>query len=238
MNYLDLMFFKPPGSASFENYLAHKGGMELFRAYIEHRTGDGERNAEKERQIIERLSVPFSSAPWSEDQDPNAPAVLGIDPEAEELTRELLQLHIMKELDSIIRDLLEICVGQSDDNNILAPNELLVDLRRALKIGRGHAPSDSTRIKRQREIEKLWIKAYFDMYRTLIFRSDSSIAEDIVRAIGVSKRTAFNCWVNLKECEPSAAHIANTVKIIKWGKRAHDAKTKPTVKKKRPDFKF
>lgn len=205
-------------------YRAHKGGIELFRAYTERRTADKERNEERERQIMERLNTPFIGIPFNEH---------------EELTRELLQMHIMKELDPVIQDLLKICESQLKPT---PPNELLVKLRNTLRIGLGHAPSDSARAEKQWEIEGLWIKAYLDMETTRIFRSESAIAEEIAKAVGMSKATVINCWNDLKEREPQqlefAKNIANTIKTIRWSKRAHDAKTKPTVKKKRPEFKF
>ncbi len=199
----DPAIFKEAGCDAFMKYRYHKSGIELFRAYIERRTADSQRNTEKEQQIIERMNNPSGNPP----------------DEYEEMTLELLRLHILKELDPIIKDLLTFCQKPPLDKDDQLPN-----LRSALRIGRGHTPSDSSRVEKQWEIERLWIKAYRDMETTRIYRSEEQILAEIAKAAGVGKTTALSCWRSLKEREPQqlkfSENIARIAIIVMRNKRA------------------
>ena len=178
-----------PGRDALIKYRAHGGGIELFRAYVERRAADKDCNQEKHAKLLHRLNgsngVPFK--------------------EFEEIGTDLLRLQILDELDPIIRDLLTFCDNQPK------VDDQLVNLRSALRIGKGHAPIDSSRAEIRWKIELWWINAFLQMGDTNIYRSENDIAEDIVNVFGVSKSTAFNHWRDKKEREPWQAKWANEI---------------------------
>ena len=183
-----------PGHDALTKYRAHGGGIELFRAYVQRRAVDKECNQEKHTELLQRLNssngIPFK--------------------EFEEAITDLLRLQILDELDPIIRDLLTFCENQP------IVDDQLVNLRSALRIGKGRAPIDSSRAEIRWEIELRWINAFLEMQDTKHFVSENQMAKQISKALSVSVSTAVNHWREKKAVEPWqekwAAEIAAAAK--------------------------
>ena len=186
--------YNPPGHDALTKYRAHGGGTELFRAYVERRAADKDCNQEKHAELLRRL---------------NGPHGIPIK-EFEEAGTDLLRLQILDELDPIIRDLLTFCENQPK------VDDQLVNLRRALRIGKGHAPIDSSMAEIRWEIQRRWINAFLEMQDTRHFVSENQMAKQISKALGVSVSTAVNHWREKKVVEPWqkrwAAEIAAAAK--------------------------
>lgn len=171
---------RPAGSVSLTKYLAHGGGIELFRAYVDRRNADQQANLKRKAEIIEALNantgVPFDVF--------------------DRLTSELTMLQILEELDPVINDLRRFCANSGPGNDQL-PN-----LRSALRIGDGRAPSDSETHERKWAVQQRWIDAYLAMQESGDHRSQNDIAKDIAKEFGVSTRKVIGDWAEKKLADP------------------------------------
>ena len=159
-------------------YMGHGGGIELFRAYVGQRRAVRQAKEQRKSEIIKAMEA-------------------GLSPEAfEQAASELLEMRILEELDPVIEDLLKFCKnpGQKDDQ--------LPNIRSALRIGVRRAPSDSEKAERKWAIQQRWIDAYLAMQETGAVRSENSIADEIAKDFGVTRRTAINHWNDKKKAEP------------------------------------
>lgn len=190
------------GSDALARYRAHGGGMELFRAYVERREADEDLNREKRSQLEAAFPKAGEGIPVEE---------------FTRLTAELLRMSILDELDPIIRNLLQFCENQP------SVDDQLVELRRALRIGKGTAPNESKAKERSWHIEKEWISAYVNMSETREFRSVDAIANEIANAMNISITTAKNYWNKKTRREPWVERWAN--EIIWMAKKPKKPKT-------------
>ena len=179
-----------PGRGALMRYWATHDGIELLRAFAERRKADRLRDEKRVTELMTSLPTPGRGVHSVE---------------FDEVTRELLRLDILSELDAVIADLLKFCADPGD------VDDQLPALRQALRIGRGHAPSDTARKDKHVEIERAWIAAYMRMESDGKFRPERVIAEEIAKRTGVVATTAFNCWRALKEREPTQKRWSDRV---------------------------
>jgi hypothetical protein len=171
-------------------YRAAHDGIELLRAFAERRKADRLRDEQRIAELMASLPTPER----------------GVHPDKfDEVTSELLRLDILSELDAVVADLLKFCKKPG-------PVDLqLPALRQALRIGRGHAPSDTARKDKHVEIERAWIAAYMRMESDGKFRPERDVAEEIAKRTGVVATTVFNCWRALKERAPAQKRWSDRV---------------------------
>ncbi len=192
--------------------------MELFRAYTERRNADKQENDSHLFELIKEIEGGTTLDRFAA------------------VANELVMLNILNELDPVIADLLKFC------NNSGPGSEQLVNLRSALRIGKGHAPSDSAAEMLKREVQAQWIAAYNEMEAEVVHISENCIADKVAKATGVSRATAISHWRALKSIAPSQARwalqIANRARISDAHRRivARPLRPKPTAKLKRLTF--
>lgn len=194
-----------PGSQLLTDYHRHSSGIDLFRAYLERRKADHEKN---EKWRLSHLdNIPFADADSVFDAN--------------------IFLCILDALDPAIQDIVKFCEapGPVDDQ--------LPNIRSALRIGKHHAPSDSEIEKRKWHIVSLWCQAYIKMESHQdIYKSETALKKEIAAKAEVSESTALNHWKELKKNEPWQAkwakQIATRAKNI--DSRVDAGATKPTSK--------
>lgn len=197
------------GRKALDKYLAHGGGIDLFRAYVERRDADRQTNAKIYAETLKRMESP-SGLPSEEF-------------ECASLT--ILRHRILEELDPVIKDILKFCENQPPVDDQL-PN-----LRSALRIGKGHAPIDSIRIKIKWEVQQRWIAAYMTMQDTRVYVSANKLAANIANETGISAATAINHWNEKLASEPWQGKWAQ--EIINGAKKKKKAPSKKAPSSKR-----
>lgn len=174
-------------------YRSHSGGIELFRAYLERRKADKDKNDEREKELNFARSQVGHIGHWVSLQ------------EVEGIRNELVWLHVLSELDLIVDGILQFC------ENMPHEDDQLRNLRKILRIAKGNAPYDSALTEKQWEVEQLWVTAYLEMQKSRKFRSQSRIAAEISQQTNVSKTTAINHWKNLMKRLPLQEEWANNI---------------------------
>ncbi|MFK4442885.1 hypothetical protein ABH944_002994 [Caballeronia udeis] len=184
--------FEQAGEAALRRYRSTKlsevagelpdgpGGMELFRAYVEHRAATSARDEQRVHEILASF-------------DGLALDLVG------ERRVELLRLQILNELDDILRALLVFCGNQPKGKDQLS------ELRLLLQIDKGRAPVDNRETQRRWAIEQQWVDAYLAMQDDGEYLSENQIAQQIAKRMSVSSRTAINHWSAKKKREPHQA---------------------------------
>lgn len=191
--------FYSPGGFDLSRFQTHGGGIALFLAYVARRKADAKSNANRRAVLIQESE---SGAGWDRHHV---------------IADELLMLQILAELDPLVSDLVTFC-------NAPGPVcDQLVNLRSALRIGKGHAPSDSAVAVRVWAICTEWVKAYGQMESDKIFLSENAIAEKIAQKIKVSRSTAINHWRELKTSQPAQAKWASEIANISLGVKRRQA---------------
>lgn len=192
--------FDEPGRLALQRYQMHHGGMALFQAYIERRSADKQGNETHRAALVKEVE---SGTTLERHQAKG---------------RELLMLQILSELDPVITDLMTFCKAPG-----LGADQL-VNVRSALRIGKGHAPSDSKTAVRNWALWAEWIAAYGQMELDKIFISEGAIAKKIATKFGVSRSTAINHWKELKISEPGQAKWASETINRALGFKMHSAR--------------
>ena len=128
-----------PGAAALTRYRARRNGADLFAAYAERRRAD---RAAVDARLAEIARTVEAGT---------APAAFAA------LNQEAISLRILGELDAVVDDLLTFCRSPGK------PDDQLVNLRSALRIGRGHTPEDGQRESRSEQIMAKWIESYLLM---------------------------------------------------------------------------
>lgn len=167
------------GHVDLNRYREHGSGVHLFRAYINRRAADEQKNGTRETAIKSKLAGWKVEDGYTEDM------------------AESVMLEILKELDPIIRDLLKFC----EDPN--SADDTLPKLRGVLRIGKGLSPYDVDLDRKEKHGVYLWYRTYVAMENGEIpFKSMSATAKDIAKELEVSVRTAFNYWERAKRERP------------------------------------
>lgn len=126
-------------------------------------------------------------------------------------------LNILDALDPIVRDIVKFCdsVGPTDDQ--------LVNIRSALRIGKGKAPHDADLQRKKWIVVAHWIDAYNKMEAGSPHQSETQLKKDIATLAGVSQTTALNHWKEFKLKNPQqerwAKHISDRGKIASGAKQ-------------------
>ena len=201
-----------PGRIALTKYRVHGGGVELFRAYVQRREADKQVNRQRRELFEGRLPTPNKGVSHKE---------------FDEAATELLWMDILDELDPIIQDLLKFCEKQ------IPVDDQLPNLRSALRIGKGYAPSDSLLPETRWRIEQRWVDAYLKMSRDGEYFSETKIKADIASCEGVSESTALNHWKALKKREPWQAKWATEISVLaKTAGKKREASENGAVKKR------
>jgi hypothetical protein len=162
------------GYRDLERYKENNGsGVHLFRAYLNRRKADRQQDETRKRSLEAKREEAKRGRTrrFTEDE-----AV------------ELLRLDILDALDPVIDDLLMVCkVCEEGKPN---SNEILTELRSALRIGRGRSPCDAAQDTTRRKAIYLWWQAF--TASTTVSRSRSVTAAAIAKELNISKRTALN----------------------------------------------
>jgi hypothetical protein len=187
MDIFDEPGFTEAGRVALREYQLHGGGIALFQAYLERRKADEEVNETRRSELLTEVKNGLLHERFNAN------------------LRELMMLKILSELDPVITDLLTFCKRPG------AGADQLVNVRSALRIGKGHAPSDSEGAMRRQDVQRHWISAYCKMEMNSVFRSENSIADEVSANLGVSRATAINHWRQLKDSEPGQAKWAREV---------------------------
>jgi hypothetical protein len=118
---------------------------------------------------------------------------------------ELIMLHVLADLDQVVRAVLSFCdkPGAKDDQ--------LSKIRAALRIGRGSSPYDTELRRQQSTAVKHWIAAYNHMQKTAAYQSERTIASQIAKVMGIGTRTVTRYWQQLKKREPWQAKWAKQI---------------------------
>lgn len=173
-----------PGAQLLTDYHRHGSGIDLFRAYLERRKADNEKN---EKWRLSHLdNIPSA----------NAESVFGAN----------IFLNILDALDPAIQDIVRFCQdpGPVDDQ--------LPNIRSALRIGKHRAPSDAEKEKRKWHVVSLWIQAYLKMQACQSgYKSETALKKEIASEAKVSESTALNHWKDLKKREPWQAKWAKEI---------------------------
>jgi hypothetical protein len=156
--------------------------------------------------------------------------------EANAARAELIMLHILGDLDQVIRDLLKFCKrpGPEDDQ--------LPNLRSALRIGRGRSTQDVKLFKQRQAAIALWIQSYLDMQnyhslksprkrsKTKFYKSERAIGSEVAAALNIGLRTVLRYWAQFKQQEP---HQGKWTSEIAMRARVSDGKKEPRQPAKR-----
>lgn len=183
-----MSLMEQPGRAALDKYLAHKGGIELFRAYIERREHDRKRTQERKSNLLQRMESGLPTAEW------------------DEISSEFLHYRILEELDAVIGDLLRYCEKPPSGKD-----DQLVNLRSALRIGKNHSPYDAKLAETRWLCEQGWIDAFLRIAETGKFESQASIAKRLAATFGISKSAAITYWRGKSEREPWQARWAKEI---------------------------
>ena len=218
---LPYSIFNQPGRVALDQYLGHKSGIDLFRAYVQRREADKIKTKNKISELIKRMEagIPIS--------------------EFDEAISEVLHYRILEELDFVVQDLLRCCENSQTDKDAQ-----LVNLNSALRIGKHHSPHDAELAKKRWECVQGWIDAYLRMQETQQYESQSSIAKQLAASLGISKTTAINYWVDKMTCEPIQKHwrdeivlqakLTKTIKIKKHHAASDSKKASISTMLKKP----
>ncbi|MEN2426297.1 hypothetical protein [Chromobacterium vaccinii] len=168
------------GAEELAKYRATQDGIYLLKAYTARLEADKSENAAR----LQAIRVEMTPEPGGG---------IAIDV-FERLSVESARLMILDELDPLIRSLVEAI-----SNPDLSGSNLLTALRAALKIGKGHAISDTNRNEQRGQIQAAWVQSYIKMEESHIYETEHAIATRIAKENNVSVQSAKDYRTTLME---------------------------------------